>query len=108
LAIIALILVFIIAIFILKRIVSFITSKNKEKDRLDVAEDIALASKFSAIITGFFVYFVAPTGLLTFFVAPPLIIIWAPYIIAFATGSYAVYILVRLYDKKKRKNRVDN
>lgn len=92
-----------IGLFILKRIFSLFTSRDKPSQVHDVAEDVALASRVAAAITAISVYFLAPAGLFAIFAAPPLIVVLAPAVGAFAVGAYVVHALARLHDKKRRK-----
>lgn len=89
--------------FILKRILSWLTSQNKREEIHDTAEDIALASRVATAITGISVFFLAPAGIMALFVAPPLIVSIAPLIAIFAAGAYAIHALAKLYDKKRKK-----
>ncbi|MDT4867328.1 hypothetical protein FQZ97_1022300 [compost metagenome] len=80
-------------------------SKDKNNDLHDVAEDVALASRVAAAIGAISLYFLAPTGLLAIFTAPPLIAYIAPVLAIFAAGAYVVHALAKLYDKKRKKQR---
>lgn len=102
-AVLALIIVGLIAIFILKRLLGWLFSKKQRPEVVDVTEDVALASKVAAVISGIFFYFLAPAGILTLFVKPPLIVVIAPAIAAFATLAYGIHALARLIDKARGK-----
>jgi purine-cytosine permease-like protein len=99
----ALALICLIGLFIIKRLFTLLTSKDKHNDIHDVVEDVALASRVAAAIGAISVYFLAPAGLLAFLVSPPLVVAIAPAIGVFAVGAYVVHALVKLYDKKRKK-----
>ncbi|WP_126810728.1 hypothetical protein [Marinobacter salarius] len=102
-AAVGLVIVGLIGLFVLKRLYSWMTSKEKSVQIVDVTEDIALASKVAATISSIFWFLLAPTGIFAFFVSPPLIVVIAPIVAAFAAGAYFIYALAKLYDKKRRK-----
>ena len=99
----ALVLICLIGLYIIKRLWVLLTSKNKHDHIHDVAEDVALASRVAAAIAAISLYFLAPTGLLAIIIAPPLIVVIAPAIAAFAVGAYVVHALAKLYDKKRNR-----
>lgn len=101
----ALALVCLAGLFILKRLFSLLTSRNKKDDLHDVAEDIAVASRVATAIGAISLCFLAPVGLLALFTTPSLIVYIAPALAIFATGALVVHALAKLYDKK-RKNEV--
>ncbi len=102
-AVLAIALLCLIGFFILKRIFSLFTSRDEPSQIHDVAEDVALASRVAAGITAISVYFLAPAGIFAIFAAPPLIVVVAPAVAAFAVGAYVVHALARLHDKRRRK-----
>ena len=99
----ALAIVCLVTLFVLKRLLALIKSNNKKNDLPDITEDIALASKVAAAIGAISIYFLAPAGILAFFVAPPLIVAIAPALGIFAAGAYVVHAIAKLYDKKRKK-----
>jgi purine-cytosine permease-like protein len=103
----AIALICIIGLFIIKRIFMLMSSKDKRSDIPDVAEDIALASKVAAAIAAICVYFLTPAGLFAIFMSPPLVVVIAPAIGAFAVGAYVVYALAKLHDKNRKKKEKD-
>lgn len=102
-AAVGLVIIGLIGLFVLKRLYCWITSKDKVNQAVDVTEDIALASKIAASVSGIFWYLLAPAGIFAVFTSPPLIVVITPIIGAFTAGAYVVYALAKLYDKKRRK-----
>lgn len=101
----AMTLIFIIGLFIIKRLFMLLSSKDKHNDIPDVAEDIALASRVAVAIAAISVYFLAPAGLFAIFMSPPLIVVIAPAIGVFAVGAYVIYALAKLYDKNRKRKK---
>lgn len=102
-AVVALIVVGLIALFIVKRFLGWFFSKNRRHQVVDLTEDVALASKVAAVIGGISLYFLAPAGIFALFVSPPLIVVIAPAIAAFATLAFGIHALARLIDKARAK-----
>jgi hypothetical protein len=114
----ALALVAFFVIFVLKRIFSLVfrgtrgTENTAEKpihdEVLDVAEDVAAASRITAAIAGAAAFFIAPVGLMAIgasfgFIPVPLIVTLLPVILVFAVAAAAISASAKLYAKKKRK-----
>ena len=108
-------LVALLFIFVLKRVFGLLFGRKKHEatlheDLLDVAEDIAGASKVAATLASMAAFFAAPAGLLalaaTFGLAPiPLIVTIVPALLAFAAGAIVLSALAKLYAKAVRKRR---
>ena len=106
-------LVALLFIFVLKRVFGLLFRRKTHKaalheDLVDVAEDIAGASKVAATLASAAAFFAAPAGLLalaaTFGLAPrPLIVIIVPVLVAFAAGAIVLSALAKLYAKAVRK-----
>src|SRR5690554_5008424 len=96
-----------VGLFILKRIFNLLTSSDRPSEVHDVAEDVALASRVAVGITAVSVYLLAPAGLFAIFAAPPLIVVVAPAVAAFAVAAYVVHALARLHDKRRQKQNKD-
>lgn len=101
--------------FVLKKMLSLVRGRKQKKEPfhdslVDVAEDIAAASRIAAALSGAAAFFAAPAGLLAVAAAfglasKPLIVILLPLLLSFAIGASAMSAAAKLYAKSKRKNK---
>lgn len=102
-------------LFILKRVIVFFFGRRHRKvplheDLVDMAEDVAGASRVAAALASAATFFAAPAGLLAVaaafgFVAKPLIVVLLPTLLAFAFGAAALSAAAKLFAKIMRKRR---
>ena len=91
-----------LGVYVLKRVIGLFRG-NKP---VEVADDVAHASRVAAFISMIAVYFLAPTGFLALgaaigIVPVPLVVSLAPYIAGFAIAAAAISSAIKLFAKHK-------
>lgn len=110
---IAVFVVFLMALFIFKRLLGLLFGPKKAKTPLpdelaDAVEDIAGASRIAAALAAAATYFAAPAGLLAIAAAiglapKPLIVVLLPILLVIAFGAAALSAAAKLFAKSRRK-----
>lgn len=99
------------AAFIVKRILSLLLRRNRQAmhdEFVDVAEDVAAATRIAAALGSAAAFFAAPAGLMAvavgFGIVPaPLIVTVLPALLVLAVGAAAASAGAKLYAKMQRR-----
>ncbi|THK40507.1 hypothetical protein E8Q33_13915 [Methylophaga sp. SB9B] len=100
LAFLAIFIILICGIFVFRRLIGIYKLRHSHRQIAEVAEDISGIAKVAAAVAALAAWSLAPVGIYSFFVSPPLVVLIAPFIIAFAMGASALSSVARIYANK--------